>query len=197
MIDLVISSRTLLLTVSYLLAVIFLFNGIILLTKHATNPNDPKASVGRIFRMFIAAGCLANIMTVGTMFAGSITGNGSVCGLVEQVDISLFASEDKRCLDISQSELVKSETLEKLAGKDKVDAFKTAAKRIAILFLLIQTIGLYYFIKSFCLLISISNGASATTYGTVFVMMIFSSIALDIKSAIVLVISTFTELAKF
>lgn len=194
MLELITSARTLLIIASTVLSVVFLLKGVLLMIKHSRNANDPDASISRIARMFIASAALVNIITVGQIMVYTITGSDSVCGMVEQVDVSYFTDEPESCLDITNTEFADEEKIHDLLGEERTQAIKAFVSRVAVFFMLIQTIGLYYFIKAFCLLVSISNGQSDLTYSRVLIMMIFSAIALDLKATLVIIANTFAAI---
>ena len=125
MLELITAARTLLIIVSTVLSLVFLLKGVLLMTKHAKNPNDPSASISRIVRMFIAAAALVNIISVGKIAVSTITGSDSICGYAEQVDISYFTNQPDRCLDITQSEFAGEEQIHTLLGEENAQAFKS------------------------------------------------------------------------
>lgn len=189
--QLVNSARVLILTVSTVLAVFLIIKAIILLSKYAKNPNNPKNSIGRISRHFIAGGALSSIITVGFIFANTITGTGDICDYAGKVSVE--AIEEKSgsggCLDLKGSD-ISIEKAKQIIGDENTDYIKQFMYRIGLFFLVIHTVGFYYFVKSFCLLASVSNGNTQGGYGKIFIMMIFSTIAMDFQTSLAIVITT-------
>lgn len=182
---------------SAILGIVFLFQGILKLIANSKNPNDPKGSIKSIFLTFIAAGIMSNIYFGASTFIASITGTSQFCFLEQpnmSGEVKLPSADSGACFNAESSEITKA-MREKLQSSQS-DAWAKFKERVNLFFAVVQVIGLYYFMKSLVLLKGMSDGREQTTFVKVFIMMIFSAIAMDLSTAIEIIINTFTSLVK-
>ena len=177
------------------IAVILLVQGVLKLIANSKNPNDPKGSVKSIFLTFLAAAMLTSVYTTASSFVKTITGSDGFCFLEQQNmtgEVKLEQATSSACFNADNSEITKA-MRDRLtsSGSDNWDRFK---ERINIFFSLVQVIGLYYFIKSLVLLKGAADGRDQGGYGKILIMMIFSSIAMDLSKAIEIIVETFSSL---
>lgn len=177
-------------TVGSFLSVLLFFLGIKKLTQHAKNPHDPKNSLGGALVIMIGASLLFSLNTSVSLFTATLTNNQGHCFVVyekgEKVDE--INPNGGKCYNENGSELTPElkEKLEKSKGK----SLEIMQKRIRIMFLCFQAIGLIYFIKAIFLLKSAAEGSTSMTYGKILTMLIFSSLVIDMPNTLEMIINT-------
>lgn len=183
------------LLIASIAGVVFVFQGILKLIGNAKNPNDPKNSLNAAMLAFIAGALLTNTYGTANIVIKSVTGTDSFCFNQRDAmtgEIKLPTASDVGCFDAQNSELTEN-LRERLTseGSDSWDQFKD---RFEIFLGVIQVIGMYYFIKSIFLLKTVADGRGDTGYGKILIMMLFSSIAMDLGNFITIVVNTINEL---
>lgn len=177
--------------VGVILAIIFILQGLLKLLNNAKNPNDPRNSIKGAMLAILAGAILTNIHQSTSLVINTVTG-GTTCFI--GADQSLSDSIKRgltsdSCFNPENSEITKS-FRERLTSNN-TDGWEEFKKRIAIFFAVIQTIGLFYFLKSVALLKSAGDGNNNASYGKILIMMAFSAIAMDMLGFLNLFINTY------
>jgi hypothetical protein len=180
--------------VGLILGTVLFFASIKRMLAHSKNPNDPRNSIGGAVVIMIGASLLFSLQSSIGIATNTLTGAGGYCfNYHDKVNVknvsSDFKSDSATCFDASTSEIT-SALRDKLNSSGNVTAIEELNRKLTLLFTAFQAIGLIYFIKGIYLLKGVSEGRSDLTYGKVLMMIIFSSLVIDMPNTINILIET-------
>lgn len=174
--------------ISVILGIFLFFTGIKRLLAYGKQPHDPKNSIGGTIVIFFAVGVLVNAHGLLNVLSHTINGKGGYCAMYEN-DIyinngpgDVLMPVDGECFDAETSEITK-ELRESVASNGNEAATKLM-KKINILFGILQVVGFCYFIKGIYTLKQIAEKSSQATYGQVILMLIMSSLVMDMPNTL-------------
>jgi hypothetical protein len=164
--------------------------------KESSSGGRSRATLSGTMVMLMGASMLFGLnQTIGIM-TNTLTGGGGYCFNYEsKVDVSnytgSFKNNDATCFDASTSGVTES-LRSRLEASGNTAALEDLNRKVTLLFSAFQAIGLIYFVKSIYLLKVIADGSGGQelTYGKVLIMMIFSSLVIDMPNTIDILIET-------
>jgi hypothetical protein len=199
-----IATFTLTFYIGMFLGLIMFFAAIKRLIEHSKNPNDPRNSVGGVFVLMIGASLLFGLQDTISIATNTLTGKGGFCfnyaDKISNSDSSSnqvnFKSDDVACFNAVESELTKELVKELGEGGEDV-TIATIANKLTVIFSIMQVIGLIYFVKGIYMLKAISDGTSGgqATYGKVIVLLIVSSLVIDMPNTVDILVQTAKNIA--
>lgn len=171
--------------------------GIRKLLEHSKNPNDPRNGLGSVLVLFIGASMLWSLQSSINLFSNTFNSTGSSFCVydknfesVENGDLNKHGAE---CFNAQDSEIT-ADLRDELEQRGATAALETLNNKIQGFFYIIQAIGLIYFIKAIFLLKGASEGSSSVTYGKCIIMLITSSLVIDMPDSLNIIINTFKEM---
>jgi hypothetical protein len=180
--------------IGLMLGIVMFLVGIKKLIEHSKNPNDPRNGLGGVLVVMIGASLLFGLQSTISMTASTLTGSEGHCFIYSDKVTQRGGGDSlnkhpSSCFDPKNSEI--TDTLrKKLEDEGKTAALENLDKKITILFTVFQAIGLIYFIKAIFLLKSAAEGQNSTTYGKILIMLIFSSLVIDMPNTMQMLLDT-------
>lgn len=185
--------------IGVILGIFLFFKAVTRLLKHGKNPQDPKNSIGGAVVLFLAVGLLTTLHGSISIMNATLTGSDGHCmfmgGSVASNSQDFLAGPADECFDASTSELTEKMRTNLTTG-GKADAIASLMKKLDILFGILQTVGLAYFIKGIYTLKAIVENTSQQTYGQVFVILIMSSLVIDMPNTLMMITETAKKIAS-
>ena len=183
--------------ISVFLGLFMLYKGIMKMMSFSKNPNDPRNSVSSIIVLFVGASLLVNVHGIVNIMSSTLNGTSGYCSIYENVvnvDVGngdQLMPTDGECFEANTSDL--TEDL-RASLEDDNEARKHLMHKINILFGILQTVGLAYFVKGIYTLKQISEGNNQTTYGQVILMLIMSSLVIDMPNTLEIIKTTIEQI---
>lgn len=164
--------------------------GIKKLLENSKNPNDPRNSLGSVVVLLLGASLLFSLQDSIGIATNTLLGNEGFCfNYADKINVSAtslkFKNEGASCFDAGNSDITKT-MIDKLDSEGNTKAIEELKNKITILFSVMQVIGLIYFIKGIYMLKSIAEGTGGQqlTYGKALLVIIFSSLAIDLPNTL-------------
>lgn len=173
----------------FVLAPIFFLLAFKKMTDYAKNPNDPKNTALSPLILLFAGSLLLNVKASSSMFINSLNSTNNVCFIQNSQNFV----NDKNCFDDAASE-VTNHYKDELETKDKSNILEEFNEKIALLYMLFQSIGMIYFIKGILLLKAAAEGVSSVTYGKILIIIVCSSFVIDMPNTMDMLIETAKKL---
>lgn len=171
--------------------------GIRKLVEHSKNPNDPRNSLGSVLVLFIGASMLWSLQSSINLFSNTFNSTGSSFCVYDKnfegVDNADLNKHGAECFNARDSEIT-SDLRDELEQRGATTALETLNNKIQSFFYIIQSIGLIYFIKGIFLLKGASEGSNSTSYSKCLIMLITSSLVIDLPDTMNIVINTFKQM---
>jgi hypothetical protein len=178
--------------VGFFLGSIMFLAGIKALTAYSKNPNDPRNTLGSVLIMMIGASMLWSLQNTISLATNTLSNNSHCFVLSESETINHNAGD---CFDAKNSEITEDLRTE-LEAKGKTEALSKLLAKMNVYFKVLQAIGLIYFIKGIYLLKTIAQGSGNTTYGQVLIILISSSLVLDLPNTLQMIVNTAKEITS-
>tara|TARA_B100000700_G_C15063722_1_gene868052 strand:+ start:1332 stop:2018 length:687 start_codon:yes stop_codon:yes gene_type:complete len=179
--------------IGILIGFIFILLSFLKLMNSAENRGDPKNTMKSALLTMLAGALLYNIHGTFSTITATFTGASEIC-FVENQSLAherLTPTDTSACFDAETSEITQS-LRSQLTGEDQ--SWEELKGRINLLFAVLQTISLFFFIKAVTMLKAVSEGSQDASYGKIFVMLIFSSIGMDLSGFLEMIINTYQEI---
>ncbi len=183
--------------ISVFLGIFMLYKGITKMMSFSKNPNDPRNSVSSIIVLFVGASLLVNVHGIVNIMSSTLNGTNGYCAIYEDViDVGVGMGDQLMpvsgdCFEANTSGLT-AELRQSLDGDNA--AKEKLMHKINILFGILQVVGLAYFVKGIYTLKQISEGNNQTTYGQVILMLIMSSLVIDMPNTLEIIQETITQI---
>jgi hypothetical protein len=174
--------------ISLILGIFLFFTGINRLLAYGKNPQDPKNSIGGTVVVFFAVGVLFNAHGLINVITHTISGNDGYCAIyaddlwVTNGPDDIMTPTDGECFNAETSDITKS--LREHVNSNNDAAATKLMKKLNILFGILQVVGFCYFIKGIYTLKQIAEKSSQATYGQVILMLIMSSLVMDMPNTL-------------
>lgn len=182
-------------TVMYLIAIKKLI-------EHSKNPNDPRNGLGSVLVLFIGASMLWSLQSSINLFSNTFNGTGSsFCVYNDNLEARSDEAEKSEdlnkhgaeCFNAKNSDIT-ADLRDKLEQKGATESLELLQSKMQSFFYIIQALGLIYFIKAIFLLKSASEGSNSVTYGKCIIMLIMSSLVMDMPDTLQIIINTFKQM---
>lgn len=179
--------------IGMIIGFVFIFISFLKLMNSAENRGDPKNTMKSAFLTMLAGALLFNIHDTFSTLTATFTGTSEICFVESQAlaHERLTPSDTSGCFDAETSEITES-LRSQLSGDDQ--SWQELKDRINILFAVLQTISLFFFIKAITMLKAVSEGSQEASYGKIFIMLIFSSIGMDLSGFLEIIINTYESI---
>lgn len=168
--------------------------GIKMLMAYSKNPNDPRNSLGGVLVVFISASLLWGLQSSISLATNTLTNNNH-CFVMSKNSEDMGNNINKHggeCFNAKSSEITQ-ELRQDFENKGRSDALEKLLAKINVYFKVLQAVGLVYFIKGLFLLVNIAKGTGNATYGQALIMVISSSLILDLPNTINMILNTVKE----
>ena len=168
--------------------------GIKMLMAYSKNPNDPRNSLGGVLVVFISASLLWGLQSSISLATNTLTNNNH-CFVMSKNNEDMGNNMNKHggeCFNAKSSEITQ-ELRQDFENKGRSDALEKLLAKINVYFKVLQAVGLVYFIKGLYLLVNIAKGTGNATYGQALIMVISSSLILDLPNTINMILNTVKE----
>lgn len=171
--------------------------GIKKLIEHSKNPNDPRNGLGSVIVLFIGASMLWSLQSSINLFSNTFNGTGSSFCVYdnnfEGVDDADLNKHGAECFNAKDSDIT-ADLRDKLEQKGATASLEELNKKIQGFFYVIQSLGLIYFIKGIYQLKAASEGSGSSTFGKSLIMIIMSSLVMDMPDTLEIIINTFKQM---
>lgn len=174
------------------LGIVLFLHGIKKLMLYAKNPNDPRNSLGSVLGVMIGASLLFGLQSSINMAV--ITVNSSSTGhcFVNNETGNSINKHSAECFNSDNSEITK-DMRDLIEERSTVEALENFNKKASNFFLIMKFIGLVYFVRAIYEFKAVSDGQSNTTYGKVIIMLISSSLVIDMPNTLQMLLNTAKE----
>lgn len=180
----------------FLGSVMFMY-GIKKLIAYSKNQNDPRNSLGGVLVMMIGASMLWSLQSSISLATNTLT-NNSHCFVLSKDSEDMgnnINKHDGECFNAKNSEITQ-DLRSDLESQGKTESLNKLLAKINVYFKVLQAVGLVYFIKAIYLLKSVAEGSGNTTYGKILVMLIGSSLVLDMPNTLNMILNTAKEISS-
>jgi hypothetical protein len=168
-------------------ALILAFMGIRKLVDYSKDDRNPKNSPMSAIVIFFAAGLMMNLDQSMTIMVNTINGSGGYCFYGDTSSNTTFGN-DSSCFENAMS--VTDDLAKQMQNKTKTEESMSKLKdKLKTLFMLFQIVGVIYFIKGVYMLKAASEGAQDVTYGKIIMILIASTLVIDMPHTIDMIIS--------
>lgn len=177
----------------FLGSILFLV-GIKKLIEYSKNQNDPRNSLGGVLVMMIGASMLWSLQSSISLATNTLTNNNH-CFVLSKDNEDMgnnINKHDGECFNAKNSEITE-ELRADFEDKGRGKALKDLLAKMNVYFKMLQAIGLIYFVKGIYMLKAAAEGTGNTTYGKILVVLIASSLVLDLPNTINMLVSTVKE----
>lgn len=177
----------------FLGSILFLV-GIKKLIEYSKNQNDPRNSLGGVLVMMIGASMLWSLQSSISLATNTLTNNNH-CFVLSKDNEDMgnnINKHDGECFNAKNSEITE-ELRADFEDKGRGEALKDLLAKMNVYFKMLQAIGLIYFIKGIYMLKAAAEGTGNTTYGKILVVIIASSLVLDLPNTLNMIVNTVKE----
>jgi hypothetical protein len=166
--------------------------GIKMLIAYSKNQNDPRNNLGSVLIMMIGASMLWSLQSSISLMTNTLSNNSHCFVLSENSTVNTHSGE---CFDAKSSDITQ-ELRSEFESKNKTESLNKLLAKMNVYFKVLQAIGLIYFIKAIFLLKSVAQGSGNTTYGQILIMLISSSLVLDLPNTLQMLLNTAKEITS-
>ncbi|OEG74159.1 hypothetical protein BEL05_00740 [Shewanella colwelliana] len=177
------------------LGIVLFLHGIKKLTLYAKNPNDPRNSLGSVLAVMIGASLLFGLQSSINMAVVTVNSSSTGHCFMNNETGNSINKHDAECFDASNSEITK-DMRDLIEERSTTKALETFNKKAHNFFLIMQFVGLVYFVKAIFLFKAAAEGTSNTTYGKIIIMLISSSLIIDMPNTLQMLLNTAKEIAS-
>ncbi len=177
----------------FLGSIMFMY-GIKKLIAYSKNQNDPRNSIGGVLVMMIGASMLWSLQSSISLATNTLTNNNH-CFVLSKDNEDMGNNINKHsgeCFNAKNSEIT-AELRASFENNGRSDALSNLLVKINVYFKVLQAIGLIYFIKGIYMLKAAADGTGNMTYGKIFVVLIASSLVLDLPNSLNMIVNTIKE----
>lgn len=157
--------------------------------KRADNPNDVKAFPMSIVVTFLVGAMMFNFSQTSNTFIKTFLGDSAnYCMIALETQVAGEIPKEG-CWDASQSEAL-NEVIAKANSMNDANTTEQIRNNAKIFLMVFQTLGFVFLLKGYYKLKLASEGVQNETYSEAFIIILFSSLAIDLPNTIELIKST-------
>lgn len=174
------------------LGIVLFLHGIKKLMLYAKNPNDPRNSLGSVLGVMIGASLLFGLQSSINMAVVTVNSSSTGHCFVNNETGNSINKHDAKCFNTDNSEITK-DMRDLIEERSTTEALENFNKKASNFFLIMQFVGLVYFVRAIYEFKAVSDGQSNTTYGKIIIMLISSSLVIDMPNTLQMLLNTAKE----